>query len=73
MAYCLWAFELHEGLSKVAFGLSIVPFAVGILRYAMLVDGGSGETPEEIVFDDRMLLVSGLLVVACIAVGVYAI
>lgn len=72
VAYCLWAFELHEGLSKVAFGLSIVPFAVGILRYAMLVDGGSGEAPEEIVFDDRMLLVSGLLVVACLGVGVYA-
>ncbi|MGW5362384.1 decaprenyl-phosphate phosphoribosyltransferase [Actinopolymorpha pittospori] len=73
VAYCLWAFELHEGLSKVAFGLSIIPFSVGILRYAMLIDAGAGEAPEEIMFSDRMLLISGLLVVAALGVGVYAV
>jgi decaprenyl-phosphate phosphoribosyltransferase len=73
VAYCLWAFELHEGLSKVAFGLSIIPFSVGILRYAMLIDAGAGEAPEEIMFVDRMLLISGLLVVAALGVGVYAV
>lgn len=73
VSYCLWAFELHEGLSRLAFGLSIVPFAVGILRYAMLIDAGAGEAPEEIVVKDRMLLMSGLLLACCLTVGVYVV
>ncbi|HEY8457638.1 MAG TPA: decaprenyl-phosphate phosphoribosyltransferase [Actinopolymorphaceae bacterium] len=72
VSYCLWAFE-HEGLARLAFGISIVPFAVGILRYAMLVDTGFGEEPEEVVLSDSMLLLSGLALVACIAVGVYVV
>jgi decaprenyl-phosphate phosphoribosyltransferase len=73
VSYCLWAFELHEGLSRLAFGLSIVPFSVGILRYAMLVDGGVGEEPEEVLLSDRMLLVSGVLLAGCLAVGIYVV
>ena len=73
VSYCLWAFELHEGLSRLAFGLSIVPFAVGILRYAMLVDGGVGEEPEETLLSDPTLLVSGVLLAGCLAVGVYVV
>ncbi len=72
VAYCLWAFELHEGLSQVAFGLSILPFSIGILRYAMLVDGGSGEEPEELLLSDPMLLCAGVMLAGCVAVGVYA-
>ena len=73
VSYCLWAFELHTGLSRLAFGLSIVPFSVGILRYAMLVDGGVGEEPEEVLLSDPMLLVSGLLLAGCLALGIYVV
>jgi decaprenyl-phosphate phosphoribosyltransferase len=72
VSYCLWAFELHTGVSQIAFGLSILPFSVGILRYAMLVDGGFGEEPEEVFLSDPMLLCAGLLLAGCLAVGVYA-
>jgi decaprenyl-phosphate phosphoribosyltransferase len=72
VSYCLWAFELHTGLSQVAFGLSILPFSVGILRYAMLVDSGFGEEPEEVFLSDPMLLCAGVLLAGCLAVGVYA-
>lgn len=71
VSYCLWALEKHTGPAQIAFGLSILPVAVGILRYAMLVDRGEGETPEELVLTDRMLLASGLVVAACLMVGVY--
>lgn len=72
VSYCLWAIELHIWPAQVAFGLSIVPVAVGILRYAMLVDRGEGEAPEDLVLSDRMLLAAGLLAVLCLLVGIYA-
>jgi decaprenyl-phosphate phosphoribosyltransferase len=73
VSYCLWAFDQHVGLSRLAFGLSIVPFSVGILRYAMLVDAGSGEEPEETVLSDRLLFLSGVTLAGCLAVGVYVV
>jgi decaprenyl-phosphate phosphoribosyltransferase len=73
VAYCLWAFELHEGLSRLAFGLSIVPFTVGILRYAMLVDAGHGEEPELTAPSDPMILTSGIVLACCVVVGVYVV
>ena len=41
------------------FELSIVPFVLGILRYALLLEQGGGGAPEELVLSDRVLLVMG--------------
>ena len=51
--------------------VSIVPFVVAILRYAVDVDGGNGGEPEEIVLGDRVLQVLGLVWVALIGLAVY--
>jgi decaprenyl-phosphate phosphoribosyltransferase len=69
-AYCLWAFEGEAGRSLQA-GLSIVPFVLGIYRYVLLLEGGGGGTPEELVFRDRSLLVFGALWVVLVGWGVY--
>ncbi len=69
-AYCLWAFEGAAGRSLPS-GLSIVPFVLGIYRYAMLLEAGRGGTPEELVLADRWLQVFGFLWVLLVAVGVY--
>jgi len=71
VAYCLWALEA-EGDTRVLFTLSTVPYAKGILRYALLVDGGSGESPEELVLHDRALQVFGALLAVLIGLGIYA-
>lgn len=71
VSYCMWAFEVHSGGDRLLFGLSIVPFAVGVLRYAMLVDIGRGEEPEEAVFSDHVLLVCGVLLAVLLGIGVY--
>lgn len=72
-AYCLWAFEKAEAAgSQIWFELSIVPFVLGILRYALLLEAGQGGAPEEVVLGDRTLQVLGLLWVVIFAVGVYA-
>ncbi len=72
-AYCLWAFEKADlAAAPIWFQLSIVPFVLAILRYALLLDTGSGGAPEEIVLQDQALQVLGLLWVLTFAVGVYA-
>jgi decaprenyl-phosphate phosphoribosyltransferase len=69
-AYCLWAYEGPSGRSLPS-AMSILPFVLGIYRYAMLLDAGSGDAPEEIVLKDRPLQVCGLLWVLLVALGVY--
>ena len=61
-AYCLWAFEKSTGTAGVPwYELSIVPFVLAILRYALLVERGEGGAPEEIVLHDRPLQIMGVL------------
>lgn len=72
MTYCLWAFEFGQVQAHAsASRLSIVPFVIGVLRYAYLVDHGDGGAPEEVVLKDRQLQVIGLSWVAIFLVGVY--
>lgn len=63
LSYCLWAFEKAE-LAAVDFPwfqVSIVPFVLALLRYALLIDAGDGEAPEDVVLEDRTLQLLGLL------------
>jgi decaprenyl-phosphate phosphoribosyltransferase len=69
-AYCLWAFEGPSGRS-VASALSILPFVLGIYRYAMLLDAGRGGAPEEVILRDRPLQLCGLFWVLLVGLGVY--
>jgi decaprenyl-phosphate phosphoribosyltransferase len=72
-AYCLWAFEKAKVAGDpVLFQLSIIPFVMAMLRYALLLDAGRGGAPEEIVLGDRALQVLGFVWVALFAAGVYA-
>jgi decaprenyl-phosphate phosphoribosyltransferase len=71
-AYCLWAFErAHGSAGAIWFELSIVPFVLGVLRYALLVDAGHGGAPEDVVLGDRTLQVLAVCLAVLFAVGVY--
>jgi decaprenyl-phosphate phosphoribosyltransferase len=73
-AYCLWAFEKAEAAATgVFFQLSIVPFVLAVFRYALLLDAGKGDAPEEIVLSDRTLQVLGIVWAGLFAAGVYAV
>lgn len=70
--YCLWAFEKARGAhGAIWYELSIVPFVLGVLRYGLLVDGGHGGAPEDVVLGDRSLLLLGVCLAALFALGVY--
>jgi decaprenyl-phosphate phosphoribosyltransferase len=74
VGYCLWAFEKAAASASSVpwFQLSIVPFALAVLRYALLIDTGHGGAPEEVVLGDRSLQLMGLAWAAVFVVGVYA-
>ena len=70
VAYSLWAFEISAGATSWA-TLSIAPFLLALLRYAVDVDGGEAGAPEDIVSGDRVLQVLGLLWLAFLCLAVY--
>jgi len=75
VGYCLWAFEKADAPGYTSsfpwFQLSIVPFALAILRYALLVDTGHGGAPEEVVLGDRSIQVMVLAWALVFALGIY--
>jgi decaprenyl-phosphate phosphoribosyltransferase len=71
MAYCLWAFQRapHAGLSW--YEVTIIPFVLWLLRYALLLDQGAGQAPEELVLSDGFLLATSAAWLAVFMCGVY--
>ena len=58
--YSLWAFEVGGGRPLLA-QLSIVPFVLALLRYAVDIDKGAAGEPETIVAGDRLLEALGMI------------
>jgi decaprenyl-phosphate phosphoribosyltransferase len=72
MSYCMWAVERADEIGGTPWlQISIVPFVIAILRYALLVDKGEGAAPEDVILHDRQMQVMGVLLVVCLAMGVY--
>lgn len=73
LAYCLWAFEKADLADSWVpwFQLSIVPFVLVILRYALILETETVRGPEEILLQDRLLQLFALVWAALFAAGVY--
>lgn len=71
LSYGLWAFQLNQTSHSVWSVISMVPFTVAVLRYAVDVDGGVAGEPEEIALKDRVLQVLALAWVVSIGISVY--
>jgi decaprenyl-phosphate phosphoribosyltransferase len=69
LAYCLWAFEQVNG-SVPWQSLSIVPFVLGLLRYAVDIDAGKAAEPEDIILGDRGLQAIGVVWLVLVCLGV---
>ncbi|MEV8568400.1 decaprenyl-phosphate phosphoribosyltransferase [Streptomyces sp. NPDC051322] len=63
LAYCLWAMEgggtSHDGLLPWR-QLSMIPFILAVLRYAVFADRGIAGAPEDVVLHDRALAFIGV-------------
>jgi len=73
MTYCLWAFQIRQAAptDTVWTMVSIVPFVVAVLRYAVDVDGGNGGEPEDIALGDRVLQILALAWIAALTAAIY--
>lgn len=70
MSYSLWAFEIQPAEGVPWLTLSIAPFVLGVLRYAVDIDTGSAAEPEDIVLADRGLQAIGLVWLLVFSLGV---
>ncbi|MCH9668550.1 MAG: decaprenyl-phosphate phosphoribosyltransferase [Actinomycetia bacterium] len=71
LCYGLWAFERDATGDTSWFVISMVPFTVAILRYAVDVDGGMAGEPEEIALKDRVLQLLALAWIGTIGAAVF--
>jgi decaprenyl-phosphate phosphoribosyltransferase len=62
VCYCLWAQEkaLLDADRRLEVLLTVVPVTHALLRYALLVERGAGEAPEELFLRDRGLQLSAV-------------
>jgi decaprenyl-phosphate phosphoribosyltransferase len=70
-AYSLWAFEIAGDSGVNWQAISIAPFVMGLLRYAVDVDRGLAGEPEEAVLRDPVLQVIAASWLILFAIGVY--
>ncbi len=71
-AYGVWAFELPTVDGIPWRPLTLIPFAVALLRYGRLVLSGHGEAPEELVLRDRWLALAAVAWLIVFTIGVQA-
>jgi decaprenyl-phosphate phosphoribosyltransferase len=72
ISYSLWAFEQAPGSGIPWHTISIAPFLMVLLRYAVDVDAGTASEPEDIVFRDRILQLIGVVWLVTVCLGVLA-
>ena len=73
ISYSLWAFE-NRGAGALGLpwtAISIAPFTLGLLQYALEVDTGNAGEPEDVVLHDRVLQVIGLVWLVTISLAVF--
>ena len=73
ICYGLWAFEQDANPEHNGpwYAVSMVPFVIAILRYAVDVDGGVAGSPEEIARRDRVLQVLAVSWVVIVGFAAY--
>lgn len=71
--YSLWAFEnrFNPLLGVPWTAISIAPFTLGMLQYALEVDAGQAGEPEDVVLHDHVLQGLGVIWLATISIAVF--
>ena len=69
--YCLWAFQRAHSAKLSWYELTVIPFVLWLLRYALLLDRGDGQAPEELVLHDGFLLSMSAAWLVVFVCGVY--
>ncbi len=73
ISYSLWAFE-NRGAGALGIpwtAISIAPFTLGLMQYALEVDAGNAGEPEDVVLHDHVLQGIGAIWLVVISVAVF--
>ena len=69
VGYTLWAFQYSNGTSFSK--ISVIAFALALMRYLWLIDRKNAEKPEVVLFTDRVLAGMGLIFIVLISSAIY--
>ena len=70
--YCLWAVAVpHDSFGIAWSQVSIAPFALALLRYAYVLEGGRAGEPEDVFASDRVIQVAVVAWCVVYGLGVY--
>lgn len=72
MTYALWSFQIQQRNDTAWAPISMAPFVLAVLRYAVDVDAGRADEPEEIALSDHVLQALAVAWLACLLIAVYA-
>lgn len=70
ICYGLFAFE-RDGGTASWWAVSIIPFTIAILRYAVDIDGGIAGEPEDIALHDRVLQLLAVALIGTVGAAIY--
>jgi decaprenyl-phosphate phosphoribosyltransferase len=71
VCYGLWAFERDDTSGGSLYAVSMIPFTIAILRYAVDVDGGLAGEPEDIALRDRVLQLLAVAWIGSVCAAAY--
>lgn len=73
MSYGLWSFQMQQEQHRAVpwATISMVPFVLAVLRYAVDVDAGRAGEPEDIALSDRLLQALAVLWLVLVGLSVY--
>ncbi len=71
-AYCVWALRHSPAHEFPWRQLTIIPFAACLVRYGVQLRRGSGEAPETLLLEDRLLQLFALAWAVAFALSVHA-
>lgn len=69
LTYSLWVFQVHP--NSVLAQFTILPLTLSILLYSWHSENGDTESPENIIYKDKLLVLSGLTVVISLLFVIY--
>ncbi len=72
MTYALWSFQIQQSNGSPWAPISMAPFVLAVLRYAVDVDAGRAGEPEEIALSDRVLQGVAVAWLVCLLIAVYS-
>ena len=69
LTYSLWVFQVYP--ESVLAQFTILPFTLSIYLYSWHCEIGDAESPETLIYSDKLIIISALMTAALLAIVIY--